>query len=284
MPGTSSWPSSRKRSDRRGRRAPSPGRRGRAARSARALQKNDGQIAARPVQVRLDDLEREAGRDRGVERVAAALEHGHAGRRREPVGRRDHPEGAAQLRAGGEGHRLAPLRPARPATPARRGASAAAADEVAGDEMATAGDVHERRLLLGRARRRLPLERAARPEAAARRRRDRARDVTLQHDPRPRPLNVRVRHDRRRQQRLRVGVLGSREQLVARRELDDLAEVHHRDPIAEELDRGEVVADEEAREAELVLQIPEQVEHGRLDGDVERRDRLVRDQQARARR
>ena len=36
-----------------------------------------GHLAARPVQVRLDDLEREPGRARGVERVAAPLEHRH---------------------------------------------------------------------------------------------------------------------------------------------------------------------------------------------------------------
>ncbi len=61
-----------------------------------------GQLAARPVQVRLDDLEDEPGRARGVECVATALEHGHPGRGREPVRRRDHPEGAAQLRTSGE--------------------------------------------------------------------------------------------------------------------------------------------------------------------------------------
>ena len=55
------------------------------------------QIAARPVQMRLDHLQRQPGRDRRVERVAALLEHRHAGRGREPVRRRDHPEGAAQL-------------------------------------------------------------------------------------------------------------------------------------------------------------------------------------------
>ena len=57
------------------------------------------QVAAGPVQVRLDDLEREARRDGGVERVAALLEHGHAGRRRKPVRRGDHAERAAELRA-----------------------------------------------------------------------------------------------------------------------------------------------------------------------------------------
>ena len=54
-----------------------------------------GHLTARPVQVRLDDLEHEARGDGCVERVASALEHGHAGLRREPVRRRDHPEGAA---------------------------------------------------------------------------------------------------------------------------------------------------------------------------------------------
>ena len=61
-------------------------------------------LAAGPVQMRLDDLQRQAGRDRRVERVAAALEHRHPGRGCEPVGRRDHAERAAQLRAGREGH------------------------------------------------------------------------------------------------------------------------------------------------------------------------------------
>ena len=37
----------------------------------------------------------------------------------------------------------------------------------------------------------------------------------------------------------------------------------------------EVVRDEQVREAELVLQVGEQVQYLRLDRDVERRDRLV---------
>ena len=41
---------------------------------------NARQVAARAVQVRLDDLQHEARRARGVERIAAALEHGHPGR------------------------------------------------------------------------------------------------------------------------------------------------------------------------------------------------------------
>ena len=49
-------------------------------------------LPARPVQVRFDDLERETRGHCGVERVAAPLEHCHAGRGGEPVCRRDHAE------------------------------------------------------------------------------------------------------------------------------------------------------------------------------------------------
>ena len=61
-----------------------------------------GQVSAGAVQVRLDDLQREAGCNGGVERVAALLEHGHSRSGREPVRRRDHAEGAAKLGARGE--------------------------------------------------------------------------------------------------------------------------------------------------------------------------------------
>jgi hypothetical protein len=62
----------------------------------------DWNFAARPVQVRLDDLQHEPGRHRCVESVPAALEHRHPGSRGEPVRRGDHAEGAAQLGPGRE--------------------------------------------------------------------------------------------------------------------------------------------------------------------------------------
>jgi len=63
-----------------------------------------GQVAARAVQVRLDDLEREPGCNGRVERVPALLEHGHPSRRREPVRRRHHAERPPQLRPRREAH------------------------------------------------------------------------------------------------------------------------------------------------------------------------------------
>ena len=75
-----------------------------------------GQISARTVQVGLDDLKREPRRGRGIEGVAAALEHRHPDGRRQPVRRRDHSEGPAELGPGREARhranpRAATLRP-----------------------------------------------------------------------------------------------------------------------------------------------------------------------------
>ena len=78
-------------------------------------------------------------------------------------------------------------------------------------------------------------------------------------------------------QRLRVGMQRLLEELGGRRLLDDLAEVHDDDAPAHVADDAEVVRDEEIGQVELLLQLDEQVEHLRLDGDVEGGHRLVGD-------
>src|SRR5215470_3743561 len=130
-------------------------------------------------------------------------------------------------------------------------------------------------LLVLRARRHA--QAAARVEAAARRRIDRARHVTLEQDALALQRGVRNRH--RGEQRLGVGMLGIGVQLLRRRDLDDLAQVHHGHARADVLDDGEIVRDEDVREAELGLEILEQVDDLRLDRDVQRRDGLVGDDQ-----
>ena len=74
------------------------------------------------------------------------------------------------------------------------------------------------------------------------------------------------------------GWAGDLVDLVARADLDDLAEVHHRHPIGDVADDGQVVGDEQVGQAELVLQLFEEVDDAGLDADVERRDRLVEDE------
>jgi hypothetical protein len=84
-----------------------------------------------------------------------------------------------------------------------------------------------------------------------------------------------------RQEMLRVGVLGPAEDLGDRSLLDDLALGHDADAVRHFLHDAQVVGDEEQRHAVFGLQALEQLQDLRLDGDVERRGRLVGDQQVR---
>src|SRR5262249_36999740 len=63
---------------------------------------NDRHVAAGPVEMRLDHLQREGGRDRGVEGVAALFQHRHTDGGADPVGRGDHPQRALDLPPRGE--------------------------------------------------------------------------------------------------------------------------------------------------------------------------------------
>ena len=80
---------------------------------------------------------------------------------------------------------------------------------------------------------------------------------------------------RRREQRPRIGVQRPPENLLDRRDLHRPAEIHHHHVVGDEAHDREIVADEDVGEAELLLQVGEQVQDLRLDRDVERRDRLV---------
>ncbi len=76
-----------------------------------------------------------------------------------------------------------------------------------------------------------------------------------------------------------IGMAWVGEDLADRSLLDELAAVHHPDPVADANDRPEVVADEEDGRATPLPQLPDEVQHRRLDGDVQARRRLVHDEQ-----
>ena len=82
-----------------------------------------------------------------------------------------------------------------------------------------------------------------------------------------------------RQQVLGVGMLRLVEHLGDRALLDDLALGHHADAVGHLAHDAEVVGDEQQRHAVARLQGLQQLQDLRLDGDVERRGRLVGDQQ-----
>ncbi len=81
------------------------------------------------------------------------------------------------------------------------------------------------------------------------------------------------------EQRLGVGMVGLRVDLLRFAELDDAAEIHDGDAVAHMAHHAQIVADEQAGEIELAAQLQEQIEDLRLDGDIEGGHRLVADQQ-----
>ena len=97
-------------------------------------------------------------------------------------------------------------------------------------------------------------------------------------------LHARVGHRHGRQQDLGVRMARRGEQRVAVGDFDDVAEVHHGDAVADVAHHRQVVRDEQVGDAELGLQVHQQVDHLRLHRDVERRHRLVADDQLRVQR
>jgi hypothetical protein len=77
------------------------------------------------------------------------------------------------------------------------------------------------------------------------------------------------------EQHARVRMLRTREELAGGSELHDAAEIHDADAVGDVMDDREIVRDEEIREPERVRQVAHQVQHLRLNGNVERGRRLV---------
>ena len=77
------------------------------------------------------------------------------------------------------------------------------------------------------------------------------------------------------------GCSGCAHSSVASASLDDLAEIHDRDAVADMRHAGEIVADEQVAHAERRLQMLQLVHDLRADRHVERRDRLVQHDQPR---
>ncbi len=125
---------------------------------------------------------------------------------------------------------------------------------------------------------------AARVEVAAARRVGRIGHLAAQQDAAALVAQARVGQRHGGEERLGVRVHRALVQLVGVGHLDQLADVHHRDPVTDVLDHAEVVGDEEVGQVELALQVLQQVDDLRAHRDIERGDRLVGDHQARVER
>ncbi len=115
---------------------------------------------------------------------------------------------------------------------------------------------------------------AAGVKRAAPRRRQRRRNVSLKNY--AAFFCTGARHRNRRDERLRVWVPGIRKPF-GREYLHELAQVHHRDPVAYVLHDLEVVRDEEIGQTEALPQIRHQVQYLAAYREIQRRNRLVRD-------
>ena len=119
-------------------------------------------------------------------------------------------------------------------------------------------------------------------EAAPWGRVDRARHIPRQNGARPSCSGVGDRHGR--QQRFGVWVLWRLEQRRPRGDLDDLAEIHDGNAVADVLDHAKIMRDEKVAQPEFLLQVHHQVDDLCLHRDIERRDRLIPDDHAGAER
>ena len=79
-------------------------------------------------------------------------------------------------------------------------------------------------------------------------------------------------------QRLRVGMLRALDHVDRRSLLDDPAQIHDRDPVAQRPGEAEVVGDEDQRQVAAPLELEQHGEDLRPHRGVEHRDRLVADQ------
>ena len=98
------------------------------------------------------------------------------------------------------------------------------------------------------------------------------RDIALENDALPSPAH-RIRDGYGGEQSLRVRVQRRAEQGPFVGELDDPSEVHHRDAMADVLHHRQIMCDEQVGQPELVLQVHQEIDHLRLNGDIESRVR-----------
>src|SRR6516225_3035368 len=83
------------------------------------------------------------------------------------------------------------------------------------------------------------------------------------------------------EQRLGVGMLWRAEHLLDWALLDNLAAIHDTDPVRDAAHDAEIMGDEQEAHAKPAPDLREQCEDLRLNGDVQRRGRLVRDEEIR---
>ena len=89
-------------------------------------------------------------------------------------------------------------------------------------------------------------------------------------DPLACPFNSRVRHGNRRNQRLRVGMACISINCVPVRKFHRTTQLEHQNPVRDFTNHRKIVAYEDHRQAEFLLQALQEVDDLRLNGHVKR--------------
>src|SRR5271163_1547932 len=117
--------------------------------------------------------------------------------------------------------------------------------------------------------------RATRAEHAARRWIRGTWNVSLEHY--RSPARVRVRYGNRRQQSLCIRMARVAVEFATRRTLHHPPQIHNEYTVADVFHYAKIVGNEQQRQSEFALQILQEIDHLRLNGDIQRRDRFIGD-------
>ena len=115
--------------------------------------------------------------------------------------------------------------------------------------------------------------RAARVKRASTRRVQWRGHIALQHNAFTSPGRIGTGH--RREQRLRVRVLGRSKQRTRFCGLHNLAQVHHRDAISNVTHHRKIVRNEQVTQTHFIAQVHEKIDDLSLNRDIKSRDSLV---------
>jgi len=117
------------------------------------------------------------------------------------------------------------------------------------------------------------------PENASRWGRERRWDIAFKQLPVPRSTWLGLWN--RRQQGSCIGVGRVRVGGAGWTDLDDPAQIHDRNDIAEIFDHGQIVGNEQHGQAPLVANVEQEIEYLGLNGDIERRDTFIGNEEIR---
>lgn len=118
---------------------------------------------------------------------------------------------------------------------------------------------------------------AAGAETAAARRIQRARDIALKRDALRGSRRLGVCLGDCRDKASCIGVDAVRDKLEAVRKLHEFAEIHNADAVRDMANDAEIVGNKQISKSEIRLQVLKHIDDLRLNGDVERGDRLIAD-------